>query len=190
MRARYYDPSTGRFISKDPVEGILINPQTQNPYAYAGNDPINRADPSGLWWGPFSVDNIHKDWDNCNYGTAIAKGAVVAVGTGAAAAGAVYLGAVAVGAVGVEAAVGGTLIGGKITGYTNHGLMEAIGRDGGRGVNPNAMLNAIRNPSEVINQVDKLGRVSTLYKGDSATVVLNELGEIITTWGQPRNLNP
>jgi len=50
MRARYYDPSTGRFISRDPVEGVLNNPQSQNGYSYAHNDPINKADPSGLWY--------------------------------------------------------------------------------------------------------------------------------------------
>lgn len=49
LRARYYDPFTGRFISKDPVKGVLTNPQTQNPYLYTGNNPINLSDPLGLW---------------------------------------------------------------------------------------------------------------------------------------------
>lgn len=43
-RARYYDPDIARFISQDPLgleAGI-------NPYAYAGNDPVNARDPSGL----------------------------------------------------------------------------------------------------------------------------------------------
>lgn len=43
-RARYYDPSTGRFISEDPLgfnAGI-------NFYTYVGNNPINFNDPSGL----------------------------------------------------------------------------------------------------------------------------------------------
>jgi RHS repeat-associated protein len=47
FHARYYDPSIGRFISPDPIldaRGIV----GLNRYAYAGNDPINRADPSGL----------------------------------------------------------------------------------------------------------------------------------------------
>ncbi len=42
-RARYYDPQVGRFISEDPIGlagGI-------NPYVFAGNDPVNRRDPSG-----------------------------------------------------------------------------------------------------------------------------------------------
>lgn len=51
LRARYYDPTVGRFISKDPVKGVLENPQTLNPYVYVGNNPINRSDPSGEYWG-------------------------------------------------------------------------------------------------------------------------------------------
>ncbi|MBL8066236.1 MAG: RHS repeat-associated core domain-containing protein [Chthonomonadaceae bacterium] len=39
---RYYDPSIGRFLSRDPIkEGF-------NWYAYCRNDPVNRADPTGL----------------------------------------------------------------------------------------------------------------------------------------------
>ena len=47
LRARLYDPVIGRFITKDPVSGILDVPQTQNPYAYALNNPIIYSDPSG-----------------------------------------------------------------------------------------------------------------------------------------------
>lgn len=47
MRARYYDPTIGRFITKDPDRGILTNPQTQNPYTYSLNNPVNLSDPSG-----------------------------------------------------------------------------------------------------------------------------------------------
>jgi RHS repeat-associated protein len=47
MNARYYDAELNRFISRDPFEGILANPQTQNPYAYALNNPVNFSDPSG-----------------------------------------------------------------------------------------------------------------------------------------------
>ncbi len=47
LRARYYDPATGRFISRDPIKGTLANPQSQNPYQYAYNNPINLSDPSG-----------------------------------------------------------------------------------------------------------------------------------------------
>ncbi len=47
LRARYYDPALGRFISRDPIAGKLTNPQTQNPYAYGLNNPNSYADPSG-----------------------------------------------------------------------------------------------------------------------------------------------
>jgi RHS repeat-associated protein len=49
-RARYYDPKIGRFITKDPFPGILLNPQTLNPYPYVGNNPVNHLDPLGLWY--------------------------------------------------------------------------------------------------------------------------------------------
>jgi RHS repeat-associated protein len=42
-RARYYSPSLGRFISKDPA-GLANG---TNPYAYALDDPANVTDPSG-----------------------------------------------------------------------------------------------------------------------------------------------
>jgi RHS repeat-associated protein len=43
--ARDYDPSIGRWISKDPIR--FGGGQT-NIYVYVDNDPINRADPFGL----------------------------------------------------------------------------------------------------------------------------------------------
>jgi RHS repeat-associated protein len=44
--ARYYDPSTGRFISQDPIG---FRGGTANLYDYVSNDPINLVDPLGLW---------------------------------------------------------------------------------------------------------------------------------------------
>jgi hypothetical protein len=43
-RARYYDASTGRFISEDPL-GFNVD---ANFYAYVGNNPVLFRDPSGL----------------------------------------------------------------------------------------------------------------------------------------------
>ncbi|MFJ8011073.1 polymorphic toxin-type HINT domain-containing protein [Streptomyces sp. NPDC096339] len=47
LGAREYDPTTGRFISPDPIIDAG-DPQQWNAYAYANNSPINAADPTGL----------------------------------------------------------------------------------------------------------------------------------------------
>lgn len=71
-RERYYSPEQQRFISEDPIRlagGI-------NYFAYVGNKPINRSDPSGLayfakrrlrpfpWLRPFSYNP--GSWDDIN----------------------------------------------------------------------------------------------------------------------------
>ena len=40
---RYYDPTTAQFLSIDPLVAT-----TGQPYQYAGDDPVNNSDPSGL----------------------------------------------------------------------------------------------------------------------------------------------
>lgn len=44
---REYDPAIGRFISCDPIPGILLVPLTLNAYSYCKGDPINYYDPTG-----------------------------------------------------------------------------------------------------------------------------------------------
>lgn len=48
LRARYYDPMIGRFISVDPYLGKLEEPATQNRFVYVENNPLNYSDPFGL----------------------------------------------------------------------------------------------------------------------------------------------
>ncbi len=48
LRARYYDQATGRFLTHDPLSGWAQRPQTQNPYPYVTNNPLNLRDPYGL----------------------------------------------------------------------------------------------------------------------------------------------
>lgn len=43
MRARYYDPTTGTFLTRDPLEAI-----TRSPYGYVNGNPLDRRDPTGL----------------------------------------------------------------------------------------------------------------------------------------------
>ena len=67
-RARYYNPTTGRFLSEDPL-GFRAGP---NFYAYAGDDPIDFKDPFGLdknppkkpqfCWGTFGFGGGEADF--------------------------------------------------------------------------------------------------------------------------------
>ena len=62
LRARYYDPTIGRFITEDPIGAGL------NWYTYCGNNPIMFIDPLGLEsivvsGGDYSDDSIHSGYD-------------------------------------------------------------------------------------------------------------------------------
>ena len=50
LKSRYYDPAIGRFISTDGRIDINDATTNLNLFAYCGNDPVNRADPSGDAW--------------------------------------------------------------------------------------------------------------------------------------------
>jgi len=50
-RARYYNPSSGRFIGRDSVEGEATNPVSLNHYTYGWNNPIMQTDPGGNFPG-------------------------------------------------------------------------------------------------------------------------------------------
>ena len=47
LRARYFSPVTGRFLSRDPKAGDPMDPSTLHRYLYAASDSVNRVDPSG-----------------------------------------------------------------------------------------------------------------------------------------------
>ncbi len=47
LRARYYKPSEGRFITRDEWKGLLTSSQSTDKWVYALNNPINLTDPSG-----------------------------------------------------------------------------------------------------------------------------------------------
>ena len=47
LRARYFNPVTGRFLTPDPFPGDVSDPATLHRYLYAVDNPINRFDPTG-----------------------------------------------------------------------------------------------------------------------------------------------
>jgi len=47
LRARYFNPLSGRFLTRDPKAGHIKVPATLHKYFYAGADPVNLDDPSG-----------------------------------------------------------------------------------------------------------------------------------------------
>jgi RHS repeat-associated protein len=47
LRARYYDPSLGRFLTRDSFPGFDLWPQTLNRYVYVRNNPATLTDRTG-----------------------------------------------------------------------------------------------------------------------------------------------
>lgn len=47
LRARYYQPSVGRFITRDTYTGESNEPLSLHLYTYCANDGVNMVDPSG-----------------------------------------------------------------------------------------------------------------------------------------------
>lgn len=55
LRARYYNPTDGRFQSRDTWRGDYNRPLSLNRWMYVEGNPVNRVDPSGhcyggKWW--------------------------------------------------------------------------------------------------------------------------------------------
>ena len=55
LRARYYEPGSGRFLSHDPEMGSSDDPISMHRYLYAGDNPANYSDPSGR---DFSIGSV------------------------------------------------------------------------------------------------------------------------------------
>jgi RHS repeat-associated protein len=48
LRARYYSPQRGRFLTRDTFDGVQSEPRSLHKYLYAQADPINQLDASGF----------------------------------------------------------------------------------------------------------------------------------------------
>jgi RHS repeat-associated protein len=51
---RYYAPSTGQFLSVDPLDAM-----TGQPYGYSDEDPVNGSDPTGLAFSGALADSFN-----------------------------------------------------------------------------------------------------------------------------------
>lgn len=74
MRARYYDPASARFLSRDPLWPSLAKPKRLNPYEYAAQSPGEFIDPRGLM---DEVSEIAGQADNWGYWGAFAQFAMM-----------------------------------------------------------------------------------------------------------------
>lgn len=102
-RARFYDPSTGRFLQSDPHPGNVMSPiGLINKYIYAANNPLIFTDPTGQ-------DNF---WNGLGQALSVVAGAVAAFYGGAAIAALLGLAGTAGAIVG---GLTGAFIGGAVT---------------------------------------------------------------------------
>jgi RHS repeat-associated protein len=187
LRARYYSPSQGRFISKDPWPGSIWWPGTLNSYQYVLANPVRYVDPSGLtapnpppweiyipdWpeWAKWTVRVIclpfgcHVDFSESKIrGPSMEEAVMMLVNPCM--------------VVEQPLAKGTQAVAGKITGFTEHGINQIIER----GIKPTSILDAIKNPLQIRSIViDELGRPSQRFIGREAEVVINpETGRVIS----------
>jgi len=69
LRARYYDPNVGNFVSLDPFEGKTCTPNSLNGYDWVSGNVANWTDPSGMCWMNPNVTQPQADicydvWNN------------------------------------------------------------------------------------------------------------------------------
>jgi RHS repeat-associated protein len=71
LRARYYNPSEGRFVSRDTWRINQYNPIELNRYGYTANNPANGSDPTGYnaFWD-YVTTNKELIFKNLLYATA------------------------------------------------------------------------------------------------------------------------
>ena len=86
LRARYYNPSNGRFLARDSGTGQIQSPATMHRFLYAEADPVNRIDPSGrqttTGWGTAVLDLEALAAEALGRAAALEPVAVVSLGVG------------------------------------------------------------------------------------------------------------
>ncbi|WP_035284530.1 RHS repeat-associated core domain-containing protein, partial [Clostridium sp. Maddingley MBC34-26] len=83
LRARYYEPETGRFLTRDSYLGNAMNPLTLNRYAYTNNNPVMNIDPSGhrpIISSPDEETDEQRHWSFATMNTASTGSTVLQIG--------------------------------------------------------------------------------------------------------------
>ena len=62
LRARYMNPSVGRFISMDSYEGSIDDPISLHKYLYANSNPVMYSDPSGYMTEAVVMPTVMNIW--------------------------------------------------------------------------------------------------------------------------------
>jgi RHS repeat-associated protein len=176
MGARPYDPTTGRFLAVDPIPGGSLN-----NYDYAGQDPINNYDLSGLLEWAFEEIGGGGGGGGGGYGGPWSWNDVSVIGSGLVViGGGFWYYECGNQCDWFEASTDGPP---KITGYTEHGRESSENHDG-HGVNDEAQHDAVANPEKVVPN-KKNG--TTGYYGKDAFVSLTRRGKVVTTWARSKN---
>ncbi len=156
--ARWYDPESGRFLSEDPIgfEGGDVN-----LYVYCQNNPTNCTDPLGLFMVQLPYTRSDMDQGLFSYFPNRIRNIMWGI----------YTDPTAVG-MGVGSC--------SVSGFTKHGINRVIER----GIRPQNILDALRNPLRVNDIVyDRLGRPSQRIIGREVEIIINpSTGEVITVF--------
>ena len=67
LRARYYQPAAGRFLTRDTYTGESDEPLSLHLYTYCENDGVNSIDPSGHFIASFIRRKV-ESWRQSNFG--------------------------------------------------------------------------------------------------------------------------
>ncbi len=166
MGARLYNPVTGLFLSRDPVEG-----GNTTSYAYP-QDPVGMNDITGLWSWKKAWGTAKRVWRNPWFQVGLGIGLALVPGGLAIRAG-----------VGIVSRISGIYRAANVArtatrvrsvnGFTRHGLNQIVSR----GVPPRIIRNTINHPVALKPQYH-----ATLYFGRKGNVVLNKSRNVVTAY--------